>query len=70
MKAAVISGRPLVFRLSFDRVLSTEAKPVSVWLRTVGRKALEPGRADLALAILSWLAVFGLICAVIADSFR
>jgi hypothetical protein len=43
---------------------------VGVWLRSLGQKALEPGRMDLALALLSWLAVFGLICAVIADSFR
>lgn len=39
-------------------------------VRCLGRKALEPGRGDLALALLSWLDVFGLICAVIAESFR
>jgi hypothetical protein len=45
---------------------------VSAWrmIRGLGRKALGTGRVDLAVAVLSWLAVFALISAVIADSFR
>jgi hypothetical protein len=39
-------------------------------IRTFGRKAPGTDHVDRAIAVLCWLAVFALISAVIADSFR
>ncbi len=45
---------------------------VSAWrtTRSFGRGIPTTSRLDLMLAVLSWLAVFALISALIADAFR
>jgi hypothetical protein len=45
---------------------------VSAWrtTRSFGRGIPATSRLDLMIAVLSWLAVFALISALIADAFR
>jgi len=53
-------------------VRSRVSPAVSAWrtTRSFGRGIPATSRLDLMLAVLSWLAVFALISALIADAFR